>query len=109
MVADGVMVAGQGRALGKGGRPRTCGLWSRFQRLAEVLLPLALLCMPPPATAASAVEISAVVGFTDTFSPGRWTPLAVTVTNRGGDLSGELEVQVSGGDELRGAGGGRRQ
>ncbi len=96
------MVAGQGRALGKGGRPRACGLWSRFQRLAEALLPLALLCVPPLATAASAVDISAVVGFTDTFRPGRWTPLLVTVTNRGDDLSGELEVQVSGGDELRG-------
>jgi hypothetical protein len=102
MVADGVMVAGQGRALGKGGRPRTCGLRARFQRFAEALLPFALLCAPLPATAASAVEISAVVGFTDTFRPGRWTPLAVTVTNRGSDLNGELEVQVSGGDELRG-------
>ena len=98
MVADGVMVARQGRC----GRPRTCGLRSCFQRFAEALLPLALLCVPPPATAASAVDISAVVGFTDTFRPGRWTPLTVTVTNRGGDLSGELEVQVSGGDELRG-------
>src|SRR5688572_13386386 len=97
MVADGVMVAGQGRC----GRPRTCGLRSRFQRFAEALLPLALLCVPPAASAGS-VDISTVVGFTDTFRPGRWTSLAVTVANRGGDLNGELEVQVSGGDELRG-------
>jgi hypothetical protein len=46
--------------------------------------------------------VAAVVGFTDTFQPGRWTPLNVTVTNRGGDLVGDLEVEVVGGDELRG-------
>ncbi len=63
---------------------------------------LALLCIPPPVPAAGAVDIAAVVGFTDTFQPGRWTPLAVTVTNHGGDLTGELEVQVTGGDGLRG-------
>jgi hypothetical protein len=66
------------------------------------LLPLlALLCAPPTA-AADTVDIAAVVGFTDTFQPGRWTPLSVTVTNHGGDLSGELEVQVTGDDVLRG-------
>jgi hypothetical protein len=74
----------------------------RLQRLGVVLLLLALLCVSPTATAASAVDIAAVVGFTDTFQIGRWTPLTVTVTNRGGDLTGELEVQVTGGDELRG-------
>ena len=86
------MAAGQGRR----GRHRASG------RLADILLLVALLCLPPPAGAAGAVEIAAVVGFTDTFGLGRWTPLTVTVTNHGGDLNGELEVQVTGGDELRG-------
>jgi hypothetical protein len=65
------------------------------------LLPLLALLCAPPATAANTVDIDAAVGFTDTYQPGRWTPLSVTVTNHGGDLSGELEVQVTGGDELR--------
>ena len=65
----------------------------------HLLLPiLALLCAP----ALAAVDIAANVGFTDTFRPGRWTPLIVTVTNRGPDINGELEVQLSGGSELRG-------
>lgn len=51
---------------------------------------------------ADTVEITAVVGFADTFQPGRWTPLHVSVMNHGRDLSGEVEVQVTGGDELRG-------
>ena len=98
MIANGDMVSGQIRC----GRNRDCGVRSRLQRLAGVLLLLALLCALPRAMAAGAVDIAAVVGFTDTFRPGHWTPLTVTVTNRGGDLSGELEVQVTGGDELRG-------
>lgn len=63
---------------------------------------LGLLCSLSWAMAAAPVEITAVVGFADTFQPGRWTPLHVSVTNHGSDLSGELEVQVTGGDELRG-------
>ena len=98
MVANGDMVTGQGRR----GRHRACGVRSRLQRLADVLLLLVLLCALPLAMAADAVDIAAVVGFADTFQPGRWTPLSVTVTNHGGDLNGELEVQVTGGDELRG-------
>ncbi len=93
MVAIRDLVIGQGRR----GRHRPCSV-----RLADVLLLLALLFALPRAMATSAVDIAAVVGFTDTFQPGRWTPLNVTVTNHGGDLSGELEVQVTGGDELRG-------
>ncbi|HSB49410.1 MAG TPA: hypothetical protein VLD15_07835, partial [Burkholderiales bacterium] len=65
------------------------------------LLPLLALICAPLATAANTVDIDAAVGFTGTYQPGRWTPLSVTVTNHGGDLSGELEVQVTGGDELR--------
>jgi hypothetical protein len=64
---------------------------------------LALACAPPQALAAGgAVDIEATVGFTDTFRPGHWTPLTVTVTNRGSDVAGELEVQVTRDDALRG-------
>jgi hypothetical protein len=98
MVANGRRVTGQGCY----GRLRACGVQSRLQRLADVLLLLVSLCALPPAMAADAVDIDAVVGFTDTFQPGRWTPLSVTVTNHGGVLRGELEVQVTSGDELRG-------
>ncbi len=93
------MVTGQGRC----GRHLACAVRSGFQCLADVLLLLlALLCALPRAMATDAVDIGAVVGFTDTFQPGRWTPLIVTVTNHGGDLSGELEVQVTSGNALRG-------
>lgn len=74
----------------------------RVLRLFRGILLLGLLCALSPAMAAAPVEITAVVGFADTFQPGRWTPLHVSVTNRGGDLTGELEVQVTGGDELLG-------
>jgi hypothetical protein len=67
-----------------------------------VQLLFALLCAAPSVIAADAVDVTAVVGFSDTFQLGRWTPLNVTVTNHRSDLSGELEVQVTGGDELRG-------
>ncbi|RPI47050.1 MAG: hypothetical protein EHM59_05655, partial [Betaproteobacteria bacterium] len=77
---------------------------SRPRCLAELLLLLALAgtLAPALALAASTVDIAATVGFTDTFRPGHWTPLTVTVTNHGGDFIGELEVQVSGDDALRG-------
>ncbi|HET7597148.1 MAG TPA: hypothetical protein VFK15_09475, partial [Burkholderiales bacterium] len=55
-----------------------------------------------PAAAAGDLDITAVVGFADTFSPGHWTPLEVTVANRGQDLNGEIAVDVTGGDELQG-------
>ncbi|MGQ0526125.1 MAG: hypothetical protein ACT4P8_20965 [Betaproteobacteria bacterium] len=70
--------------------------------LLEGVVLLGLICALSSAMAAAPVEITAVVGFADTFQPGRWTPLHVSVTNRGSDLSGTLEVQVTGGDELRG-------
>jgi len=95
MVATGDRVTGQGRCV----RQRARSLQSRLPRLTAVFL---LLALPgAPATAAGTVDIAAVVGFTDTYQPGRWTPLTVTVTNHGDDLRGELEVQVTGGDELR--------
>lgn len=98
MIANGHMITGQGRCR----RLRVCGAQAHFQRLADLLLLLVLVCAPPLVIAADSVDVDAVVGFTDTFQLGRWTPLSVTVTNRGGDLSGKLEVQVTGGDELRG-------
>jgi hypothetical protein len=70
-------------------------------RPSRFCLLVGLLCALAPATA-RALEISAVVGFADTFQPGRWTPLQVSVTSRDRALSGELEVEVAGGDELRG-------
>src|SRR5688572_3847872 len=97
MDATGDMVSGQGCR----GRHRACDAYWRLPGRSDVLLLLALLCAPP-AFGAAAVDIAAVVGFADTFQPGRWTPLSVTVTNRGGDLIGELEVQITGGDALRG-------
>src|SRR5687768_13419218 len=98
MVANGDMVTGHGSC----GRHRACGMRSRLRCLAEVLLLLALLCAPQRTMAANAVDLAAVVGFTDTFRPGHWTPLTVTVTNRGGDFAGELEVQLTGDDVSRG-------
>jgi hypothetical protein len=88
---------GPGR--GRCGRRRACGTRPGTQRLAGVLLLVALACVPP---AAAAVDITAVVGFADTFRPGHWTPLVVTVTNRGATVAGELEVAVTGGDALHG-------
>jgi hypothetical protein len=79
---------------------RACGFASRC--LAGVVLLLGLACVSAGALAANAVDIAATLGFSDTFRPGHWTPLAVTVTNRGADFSGELEVQVTGDDALRG-------
>lgn len=98
MVADRPSFTGRGRR----GRLWARGLRSRIHRLSCLSLVLVLLHALPAAIAAGVVNIDAVVGFTDTFHSGRWTPLSVTVTNHGGDLSGELEVQVTGGDELRG-------
>jgi hypothetical protein len=72
-----------------------------MQRACPVIVLLGLM-LPLSPVQADPIEISAVVGFADTFQPGRWTPLHVSVRNRGSDLNGELEVQVTGGDELRG-------
>jgi hypothetical protein len=91
---------GPGR--GRCGRRRDCGTRPGIhsRRPAGVLLLLAFLFAPP--AAAGAVDITAVVGFADTFRPGHWTPVHVTVANRGASFFGELEVAVTGGDALRG-------
>ena len=74
------------------------------------LLPVALLVASVgpargDATGAAAppagVHLQSVLGFSDTFRPGRWTPLTVIVSNRGGEVDGHLEVLSSGGDEFR--------
>ena len=46
------------------------------------------------------LDIQAVVGFADTFTPGRWAPLSVTVGNRGNDVVAHLEVLTRHGDAL---------
>src|SRR5688572_28432827 len=99
MAARGDMGPGRGRC----GRRRDCGTRPGIhsRRPAGVLLLLALL-FAPPAAAAGAVDITAVVGFADTFRPGHWTPVHVTVANRGAGFYGELEIAVTGGDALRG-------
>jgi hypothetical protein len=74
----------------------------RHRRLVDGFVLFLLLCVPPPAAAANAIDINAVAGFADIFQPGRWTPLSVTLTNHGTDLNGELEVQVTGGGDLGG-------
>jgi hypothetical protein len=79
------------------------GAKSRLGQLAQVVaLLLVMAGALPESRAASAIDITAVVGFGDVFRPGHWTPLNVTVTNRGADIDGELEVQVTGDDALRG-------
>jgi hypothetical protein len=98
MVADGAMVTGQCRSR----RHRARGARSRRQHRAVFALTLALLCISHLARAAGNVELTAAVGFSDTFRPGHWTPLNVTATNHGSDVIGELEVQVTGGDDLVG-------
>ncbi|MGI9334282.1 MAG: hypothetical protein ACR2RL_14125, partial [Gammaproteobacteria bacterium] len=56
----------------------------------------------PDTSAGAPVDVEAQLGFSNTFRLGRWTPLVVTVSNRGNDLSGFLEVQVTGGNEFQG-------
>jgi hypothetical protein len=58
--------------------------------------------LPVIADARIDVDIQLTLGFSETFRLDRWAPLTVTVSNRGSDLSGQLEVEVSSGDELRG-------
>ena len=51
-------------------------------------------------TVAQALEVQTVLGFSNTFRLGAWTPLTVIVTNHDQNLSAELQVQVTHGDEL---------
>jgi hypothetical protein len=99
MVYRGNPVGGQGRCW----RHRAAGVPFRPGPWGCVLLLLALIPLLPAAAAADAVDIHAVIGFGDVFRPGHWTPLTVTVGHRGGgDLDGELEVQVTTDDASRG-------
>ena len=65
-----------------------------------MLLPVALLATSP-VSARETLQLHAVVGFNDTFRPGRWTPVTVTVSNQGPEVDGQLEVITSGGDAFR--------
>lgn len=67
------------------------------------LLWVALLTPPclEAAESTSQVNIQATLGFADTFRLGYWAPLAVTVSNRGNHLLGELQVRLTYGDVLK--------
>ena len=52
--------------------------------------------------AGAAVDIQAALGFSGAYRLGAWTPLTVTLENRGANASGHLEVRVPDGDELGG-------
>ncbi len=84
------------------GREHAGRLWRGYGPLASLIVLLALPGARPLAMASGAIDIAVTVGFADTFRPGHWTPLSVTLTNRGADLAGALEVQVSGDGVLRG-------
>ena len=50
--------------------------------------------------AGAAVDIRAALGFSGAYRLGAWTPLTVTLENRGASASGQLEIRVPDGDEL---------
>jgi hypothetical protein len=50
--------------------------------------------------AAGDIGLEVVVGAADTFSVGRWTTVTVSVSNRGGDLLGDVELVTGHGDPL---------
>lgn len=52
--------------------------------------------------AGAAVDIQAALGFSGAYRLGAWTPLTVTLENRGASAGGHLEVRVPDGDELGG-------
>lgn len=52
--------------------------------------------------ARAAVDIQATLGFSNTFTPGKWTPLTVTLHNQGENLSGYVEVRTRDGEDFRG-------
>lgn len=56
---------------------------------------------PVPAAGAALLDLDVTVGFAGTFRLGRWTPVSVTVRNRGRDRSAEVQVQVRAGNALR--------
>jgi hypothetical protein len=48
----------------------------------------------------SSIAIDTRIGFSNTFRPGRWTPITVTISNQGSDFSGYLQVRTRNGDEF---------
>ena len=79
-----------------------CGRGACVRELYALCVLACVLALAPGTHAADAIDIAAAVGFSDTFRPGHWTPLTVTVTNHGPDIDGELEVQVTREDAARG-------
>jgi len=76
----------------------------RGRALAAALLAATLQGAAAPGgegTPGAPLDLDVVLGFSDTFRPGRWTPLTVTVRNRGPALAGRLEVHTRDGDEFR--------
>jgi hypothetical protein len=68
-----------------------------------VLFGLALVIAMAPFcnTASAAVDIQATLGFSNTFTPGKWTPLTVTLNNQGDNFSGYVEVRTRDGEDFR--------
>ena len=56
----------------------------------------------PELASGAPVDIRAALGFSGVFRLGGWTPVTVTLENRGTHLTGHLEVRVPDGDELGG-------
>ena len=70
--------------------------------LSLLLLLMALSAQAQSASTRIGVNIQAVLGFSETFRLGHWTPLTVTLTNHGKNLVAQLNVEVVGGDEFQG-------
>ena len=62
---------------------------------------LLTLLLPLIAHANQPIDIQAALGFEETFRIDRWTPLTVTLNNRGNDITGKLTIKVVNGDELQ--------
>ena len=55
------------------------------------------------AALAGGLEVQVVLGFSNTYRLGAWTPLSVIVTNHRQRFNGKIEVQISRGNELEGS------
>jgi hypothetical protein len=64
-------------------------------------LALAIVMAPFGNTASATVDIQATLGFSNTFTPGKWTPLTLTLNNQGNNLSGYVEVRTRDGEDFR--------
>lgn len=69
--------------------------------IALIGLAVAIVLAPFGNAACAAVDIQATLGFSNTFTPGKWTPLTVTLNNQGDNLSGYVEVWTRDGEDFR--------